>query len=236
MVCSSGFTHPCKKPYMHLRKLLLLSFIATTIGHGSFARQTDSLKKKYPIKFEFTISEGILSQDEFMGILGKNMLQQFMSFPTSMTGCLFVSYKRAITQQLFVGVTIGKDHQDGTLGFPPHSQWGDEGINFGSYSRRVATYAAEGKYILSKRKRTETYVVAGAGITSSKETFTSDTATYNHSLKYIMYSNPLNRNLIHPNGQLSWGVRYSSSRSIACFLELGYGYRGIFNCGISARF
>jgi hypothetical protein len=215
---------------------VLFLLAATVISASCSAQSSDSTSKKVSYRRnELAVSEGILSIDEFKGIGGEGSVQSFLSFPTSMTGCLFISYKHAVARNVWVGLSAGIDHQDGTMGIPPHSNYGNEGTVIGVYSRRAVTYAIECKYIVRITGKGEMYVLTGMGATSLKEHFSVDSNVYHSGgFSWVQPANPFNRNIIHYNAQGSWGVRYSAGNA-AFFAELGIGYKGLFSCGVTAR-
>nr|WP_295929243.1 outer membrane beta-barrel protein [uncultured Dyadobacter sp.] len=121
----------------------------------------------------------------------------------------FLTYKYHVSDRFAIG---------GTTGYNRNSKSWDH-YNSDGWRQRTLTSAMEGTFYWFKRPGVDFYSTAGAGFFVRERAYYETRKTTD--LGTTMYIAPL-------------GVRFG--KDFGCFLEMGYGYKGIFNAGLSARF
>ncbi|MFS4467502.1 hypothetical protein [Maribacter sp. 2210JD10-5] len=135
------------------------------------------------------------------------------------TGAFHAKYKYAIIDNLLVGISgVYEEAED-------KERFGS--ANVAKRKSRIYSIALESDYSYINRKHFKVYSGVGLGYrmvdTKSKPTAAStDTKISNERTHGLAY---------HINGI---GIR--AGRAIGVFVEVGYGYRGIINAGLSIQF
>ncbi|MCE7067429.1 outer membrane beta-barrel protein [Dyadobacter sp. CY326] len=125
---------------------------------------------------------------------------------------VFASYKYFVSDRLAIGGTTGFNKNVSESVF-----WLRD---FTTTDSRILTMAGEVSWFFFKKPGIKLYAMAGLGfysIQSSLDNFSTSTRTYG------------------PTSQLTaFGVRFGNQLGV--FTELGYGYKGIINTGLSIQF
>lgn len=121
----------------------------------------------------------------------------------------FLTYKYHVSERFAIG---------GTTGYNRNSKSWDH-YNRDGWQQRTLTSAMEGTFYWLNRPGVDLYSTAGAGFFARNRAYYETQKTTD--LGPTMYIAPL-------------GVRFG--KDFGCFIEMGYGYKGIFNAGLSARF
>jgi len=185
---------------------------------------------------EFYLQEGIATFEEANGWegLGSNM-SGYISMPRLRTGSLFITYRHFFIDRFAVGLTVGIDNEEGdlSLGDPKHNASGVDGIS-GHYDVHTYTISLEALWAYKKEQQFMFYGYLGMGITHYEDYYSQDTGWYYYRIPSLP-SNPYDYQEFHYAIQVTpLGFRFG--RTIAGFLELGFGYKGFISGGISARF
>ncbi|MCW3120547.1 MAG: hypothetical protein JWQ38_39 [Flavipsychrobacter sp.] len=198
--------------YMVMRYLpvaILLMLISLQVGAQcpNYIRQLD-----------IAASYGSISPDQIN--LGVNVDNKTISY---ISGAQFVSVRYFLYAYLSMGFTGGIVMERG--------QYADDrnhAIVKSTYTKQAMTIAPELYYVYLYRKYFEAYTLLGAGVASSRVTTTTNatiytpasTATTSESRIKMQYT-PI-------------GIRVGGH--LSAFAELGFGYKGVFNAGVSFRF
>jgi len=161
-------------------------------------------------------------------------MNRYISQPNLTTGALFFTYRRIITKRFSLGLSVGIDNETGDLSYgnPEETGHQEEGVS-GNYKVRSYTIAMEGSLTYFKRRYLKLYGYAGLGLTSYTDVYT----IYPNPPSWVPVppTSPYTYSETHFNAQLTaFGIRMG--RTIAGFIEIGYGYKGLFSTGISAKF
>ncbi|SDH33345.1 hypothetical protein SAMN04487996_13351 [Dyadobacter soli] len=122
---------------------------------------------------------------------------------------VFVTYKYHISERFALG---------GTTGFNGNSKSWDH-YNRDGWRQRTMTSAMEGTLYWAKRPGFDFYSTAGAGFYLRERSYYE--TQKDTDAGPTMYLAPV-------------GLRFG--KDVGCFMEVGYGYKGIFNAGLSLRF
>lgn len=121
----------------------------------------------------------------------------------------FLTYKYHVSERFAIGGTTGYNHDS--------KSW--DHYNYDGWRQRTLTSAVEGTMYWAKRPGFDFYSTAGAGL------FFRERAYYETQKKTdagpAMYIAPV-------------GMRFG--KDFGCFMEMGYGYKGILNAGLNFRF
>jgi hypothetical protein len=152
------------------------------------------------------------------------------------TGALFASYKYELGGVVSLGLTVAYEHESGTYtdnryynylytgGYSPYNYG-----TTGSFRRSSITIAPEITFNYGDfgDGLVRLYSVIGMGYTYRHELVTESGINTEYTSPYV---SPL-----HFNGYISpIGIRFG--RRLSGFFELGLGYKGVFNYGLSYRF
>lgn len=170
---------------------------------------------------DITASYGIVTTDQVADVL-KDVLTTIFSFGTyekdnyNYSGALFLTYKRPVTFRLHLGGTIGMDNVSGDLV--------SDNIKYGEFATSHTTLATEADLRWVKRNWLQMYSGLGLGYT-----FTSEQGTYTNT----------GESDINRSGHLAiqanaLGIRLG--KRLGGFMEVGFGYKGILNFGLSYQF
>jgi hypothetical protein len=180
---------------------------------------------------ELYLSEGIISGAEANGWNGPPLLGGYVSFPSALTGAIFLTYRHFFTKRFALGFTAGLDFESGDLSYgnPNSNSTGLEGTN-GHYSVHAYTIAPEALLAYFRKATFMLYGYAGAGVTF----YDNKCTLYSNIPNVTLPSNPYDYRVTNFNFQVTpIGFRFGGD--IGGFVELGLGYKGIFSGGLSAR-
>lgn len=170
---------------------------------------------------DIQLSYGLLTANQFMDI-AESVLISVLSFGNyekenhDYSGARFISYKNSVTYRLGVGACLGVDNVKGDLV--------RRDVQYGEFRESHTTLALEGDIKWVKRDFIQMYTGAGLGISLNKErgeiidTGETDSVLSNHVAFQL--------NAV--------GLRLG--KSFGGFLELGFGYKGMLNFGLSYQF
>ena len=160
---------------------------------------------------------------------------------SSYTGTLSFSARAHIAGPLFLGIAIAFENEKGTLqDFIYPSGNGTRTYPTGSFKRNVWSIASEVLFRYSKRNKiyAETYGYFGIG-----NSFLNEQDNYNDNYYNGYYHNGINA--LAPSKSVVNNISYltfqicpiglSIGRTLRGFAELGFGYKGIFNCGLALK-
>ncbi|MFP4488176.1 MAG: hypothetical protein ACLFN1_02630 [Bacteroidales bacterium] len=171
---------------------------------------------------EFTVGVGFVTTDQVLGVFidifrALGTLGNVYSDNVNYTGALYLNYKYFFTPRFAAGLSVLTDKARGDL-------VNDDDQVLGSFNRRALTLAPEVSLSYVNRKSFRMYGMIGAGYTFGREKSTNDLGEDNYTSSYN-----------HINFQLSpLGLRLG--KQIGAFAEIGFGYKGILNIGISGYF
>lgn len=168
-------------------------------------------------KHDISVSYGVLTNDQFLDFYSDLFIDIFTlgyetTDNTKELGGIFITYKN-IAHKFNWGITAG---YDAILS----SDIKDKDTLVGKgYSNRI-TIALEGDYRYINKDIFQMYSGLGLGYTFRKDTYNPDIGPEQTN------------NINHFNFQLTAvGVRFG--KSLGGFMELGFGYKGILNFGLS---
>lgn len=196
--------------------LLLLALLST----GAFA-QSPSFGKN-----ELDLSYGLITAPQFIDVW-KDILVTTFSFGTYQqenkhyTGGLFLTYKYALKDRWLLGFTAGYDGASGDL-------LNKDGNFKGDYVTSYVSTIASVDYRYLMRDKVQLYSGIGVGATllsDKSKAINPDTNSEETDINNQVFFD-FQINLI--------GVRVG--KALAGFAELGVGYKGIINAGISYQF
>ena len=190
---------------------------------------------------ELQIGDGLLSMEFINGWAGKGGMGGYVSMPSAITGALFLTYRHAFTRRFEVGVTAGYENLSGDLSYgnPEENQSGLDGVS-GHYSVHAYTVAVEPLLAYFKRRSVMLYGYAGLGCTYFDNKFTFYPNIQYPAFFYgapgsLVPSNPYDYHTTYFNAQVTpFGIRFGNT--VAGFVEVGFGYKGLINGGLSVRF
>ena len=210
-------------------KLLLMLLLLPGIVHAQYNTRNITNDN------EIYLSEGIISGAEAHGWSGPPLLSSYISFPSAITGAVFLTYRHFFTRRFALGATIGLDDLSGDISYgnPEHSATGLDGVS-GHYSVHAYTASVEALFAYVKTDGFMFYGYGGIGATSFDDKCTIfPNAPYGPPVP--MPSNPYDYHVTDFNFQLTpVGIRFGGD--IGGFFEMGIGYKGLFSGGLSARF
>ena len=195
-------------------------------------------------KSMMTLNAGIVTVDEFRGVT----YNSYMDIPSAYSGAIFFSYRYFITNGFAIGVSIGTDDVKGNLtyGNPKFNGTGREGST-GTYIRHTYTIAAPELFLkYAEYGNTTLYGYAGVGFTYSRVEKAYRTELYASAYQngvnpyptptpnYLEQQNPVYINEPHFNGHIT-ALGISIGKKVAWDLEIGFGYKGLINTGLSLK-
>ncbi len=196
-----------------MKKIFLTSVISLLLCTGGSAQGS--------YKHDIQLGAGLKASD-YAAIDGYiNILILFLlretTIPSERSNGLYGTYRYRISHRISAGLTAGT-----TL-----LKTGERVLRHpktpGNYRYNSALIAAEVQFHYIDRPRWSVYGIAGAGL---GQTFERKSGTMTDPVEKTRYP------LITVHGT-PIGVRYG--KAVGIFAELGYGYRGIVNAGISLR-
>lgn len=186
-------------------------------GMGSAYGQCPS----YKYQLEVAASYGRLTARE---LINNDAAAQNTRQETANSGADFFSAKYYLYSCLAIGAAGGYQVQQGNR----RERYGAEYVTTGNYTTTTATIAVELTYIYRIHKYMDVYTFAGTGPAFASEKTTGVTSPIGNTLKntsersdeFVFHYCPL-------------GIRVGGR--IGGFAELGFGYKGLFSCGLSVR-
>ncbi len=194
---------------------VILIFTGSVILSQSFDRSY--------LRNDVLISYGIPSTDLFLKISSPMLNEQFpderyVRDNYGGSGIVMLTYRRVSkSEKFFWGVTAGYNSTKGDLYYL--------GSHEGELKRNFITVAAEGHYRYQNLKKIQLYSGIGIGYSIGSETLQPPTDSGKLSASGSINRLAYQLNVI--------GIRMGSN--IAGFIELGYGYKGIINAGLSIQ-
>lgn len=198
-------------------KRLISVFLLVALAVSAYGQGETDFRRS-----EIDASYGVVTTNQLFNIF-KDIVSVVFTFGnydktnTDYTGGWFLDYKFAPTRNLLLGVGVGIDGASGDLE--------DDDVVYGSYTSSYTTVALGFDYRYLNQEWVQLYSGLGTGITFSSDKGTIfDTGVTEKS-----------GNTPYFNFQLNLlGVRVG--KSLAGFAELGFGYKGMINAGISYSF
>ncbi len=196
-----------------MKKPFITSVICLLLSTGCYAQ--DSYKHDIQLGAGLWASE-YAALEGYINLFTVLFLRETVS-PFERSNGLYGTYRYRISRRISAGLTAGA-----TLLNTEEPVFGYSGTT-GDYRYISALLAVEGQFHYIDRPEWSFYGIAGAGLGSTFERNSGTTAGPVEKTRY-----PLVTIQVTPIG-----VRYGKTAGI--FAELGYGYRGILNAGISIR-
>lgn len=173
------------------------------------------------IYHDLTASYGFATSYQIMDVI-EDVLVATFSFGTyekedyNYSGALFVSYKYAPSYRINTGVALGIDRVSGDLI--------QNDVKYGDFTESHTTLALEADYRWVKQEVIQFYTMLGLGYTLNTETGSYNTTgqTDTETSSNVAFQ-------VTPIGM-------RIGRKLGGFAELGFGYKGIMNFGLSYRF
>jgi hypothetical protein len=189
-----------------LRYLFILIFLL--IIQPSFAQQVPHLELSYGVLTSVKLFD--LKEDVVQKVVNRG---NYRTSEQRGSGGIFLAYSQFLNTRFRLGGTVGYEQI--------RQEVEVQGIDRGTVSRRFVTLAAEIAYHYLLRDKFSLYSRLGLGYTFGKEVFnqTQNMPTYDSGLNF-------------PNAHLSL-LGFRIGNRWAFFSEVGLGYRGIFQAGLS---
>ncbi len=200
-----------------IRTILLLFVLM--LGMSIYGQSYD---RSY-LHHDFMISYGLPATDMFQN-LSSNMLddkypdKRYIRDNYKGSGIISLTYRHVSKSEMFFwGVAAGYNSTQGDVYYL--------GSNDGELKRNFISVAFEGQYRYQNLKKVQLYSGLGIGYSFGKEKLTNPTESGSQST-----SGTINRIAYQINVM---GIRIGDN--IGGFVELGYGYKGIVNVGLSIQ-
>jgi len=160
------------------------------------------------------------------------------------SGIFSLHYKFFLSRRVAFGLLAGVEYQNGDFFYNYYDEPDDiKTYKLGIFSRTAYTIAPELTIYYTNRKNTRLYTSAGMGVTKKKETdvyqqqYYTSAPGYPYSLHLAGPETSVPNNTTRFNGYYSpIGMQFNLSGNIWGYLELGVGYKGIFNGGVTYHF
>ena len=155
------------------------------------------------------------------------------------SGAWFLNYKGYISPEVTIGFTASFEQEKGDWGVPKEES--EDKYPLGIFNRTAFTVAPEISIKYREDNGARIYATFGIGLTTEKEKDIFQAAYYSNAYNYYSYAGTLTgtettipNNRVHLNGYFSpFGIRFGNK--LGGYFELGIGYKGIINGGISYR-
>ncbi len=213
------------------RYLLLITMLALSTFVYS-QEERNNLAERPGFLFtgnELVVGQGLLPSGQVLPWFSNTRYQNNV-----VTGELFASYRHQFSRVVALGVTLGYEHEGGTWthrnGY--HAAY-PLGVS-GSFTRNRYTIAPEitFTYFNSPKGSVRLYGLASVGYTRQNQAITMEYTGSGSPAEIAAVPNPLvNRFSMHLS---PLGVRFG--RALGGFVEMGMGYKGLFNYGLNYRF
>lgn len=173
-------------------------------------------------QLEIAASYGLVTGDRFAAGFNNNEKSEGKTV-TSTSGNMFLSVRYFLFNRLALGLCGGRSTENGQ-----YTDRANPAFISRTYSSSTTTVALELYYIYSFRKYLEIYTIAGVGPSS----VSSDETTY-----AAVGAPGITKTFRDNNLKIQYtpvGVRFGGR--LGGFVELGVGYKGLINGGISYKF
>lgn len=210
-----------------MKKILLLLLLSYCTLPAFAVRKGNS---------ELFLGVGLVSSNEFYGVTNTSK----MGFPYCYSGAWFFTYRFFLTDHIAIGLSGGFDNVKGdvTQGNPKYN--GGHDGNIGVYAHNCYTIAPEFFVKYAGWNVIMFYGYMGLGYSTSSITrgYSSDVIARTYQNGVVTYQLPP----LEPDQNFSVyklqvtpiGIRAGST--VAAFIEVGYGYKGLVNMGLSLKF
>ena len=218
------------KATIYLAALLILIAAPAAVQAQYYGNNHNNLPDN-----DVSLSEGIVTLEEINGWAGKGGASGYISMPSSLTGASFITYRHFFTKRFALGFTAGLDNESGDLSYgnPENNNNGMEG-NSGYYTVRSYTFAVEALFAYLRKNRFMFYGYGGMGPTLYRQNYYFYPNAYNPP-PVTLPTNPYDYRTTYMNAQITpIGIRFGGN--VAGYFEMGVGYKGLLNLGLSARF
>ena len=214
---------------------ILITLLATVLTTGVSHAQSYGHDKYAYDKNEVSLSEGIITVEQVNGWDGRGGASGYVSMPSALTGASFLTYRHFFTRRFALGGTFGIDNESGDLSYgnPETNATGFEGTS-GHYNVRTYTLTVEALCAYVRKQRFMFYGFVGMGATEFKDNYYFyPNAPYSPPVTFP--TNPYDYHATYFNAQVTpLGIRFGEM--VAGFVEFGFGYKGLFNGGLSVSF
>ncbi len=194
-----------------MKKILLSTFILLAMNISLLQAQEEKTNT-------VSLSYGVASTDDFVDLFG-NIFTSIVGLTTNSgvsSGAISLNYSRNVNKMLQLGGTFA--YQQSTA----------DAYIFGSYvgkdNRYYLTIALEGRIVYLTKPIFKLYSGAGVGYTIAKGEIQRSDKQPNTTEDFS-----------HFNFQVT-GVGFRVGKDLAGIAEVGFGYKGIVNAGVSYRF
>ena len=198
---------------------LTILIILIAISSYSFSQSYD---RSY-LRNDLTLSYGIPSTDMFLSVQSNTLDDYFpdaryLRDNYSGTGVISFTYRRVSNSEMFLwGASVSYNATNGKMYYLGNYE--------GELKRNFITVAFEGHYRYQNVNKVQLYSGIGIGYSMGNETLTPSGESGKTAV-----SGSINRIAYQIN---AIGIRIGDN--IGGFLELGYGYKGIVNAGLSIQ-
>lgn len=210
-----------------MKKIFVLTLIFILCS-SSFCQQTNSDNshaqiRQHDISLTYGLGTTNLMLEETLDFLGSLFSAFFLTTSEvknkKLTHGIFLTYKYSVTHKLNIGCAIGYERISKDI-YKTNILSNDY---FYHQDSEFYTIATEGDFRYIKREKLQMYSGAGAGITFVREYYRYPSDP-NETDKYGMF-----------NFQLLL-IGFRAGIKFSPFLELGFGYKGLVNFGLSYQF
>lgn len=202
-------------------KMLLFSLLICCCSNASAQTKKVSLTGQQEIE----VSYGAMSLYRFGKVFD---FDDDYGFPYLDLGPIFATYKYYVADVLNIGITVGEEYFKGDFSTYFSSGWS----KIGTYTEKNKTISAEMQFVYFRRRLVRFYSGFGVG-------YNFDNRHTNYNQDYLnqypgdKYSETENMNY-RTMQLIAFGVR--AGHNIGAFAELGFGYKGLINGGVSYIF
>ncbi len=191
---------------------------------------------------EISAGSGVWSSDELFdgyspGLFGPS----FRTYIThSYSGAFYATVKYFVSKRASLGIAFAYENERGdwqkNINIGGAFDW--ERIPLGTFKRQAFTFAPELYVNYAEKGMTRIYSTAGVGVTYRNEVDRYSDSYYES--QYNNGTNPLGPHLEANNNKLQGNFYYSPlglsiGRTLRWFAEIGIGYKGILNTGLSYK-
>ena len=219
---------------MKLRSLILITVLMPCITFAQAANTSTNFKH-----IEVGVGGGCWSSDYlFDGYeIGKGKLYTNKDY----SGTFFFNFKYFVIERFAISITLAYENESGQWfqGKTENLRLVYYTVPIGTFRRQAFTFSPEITFYYYKKGFVGIYGVVGIGLTYRNEIGRYDQDYYNQN--YLNGTNKLGNDIeidnskIQPNGY-SAPIGISAGKRVRWYAEIGLGYKGIFNSGISYNF
>jgi len=196
-------------------------------------------------KFEVSLGSGVWSSSElFDGYMpGFFISESFRTYICKQySGAFYATAKYFVSKRVALGVAFAYENESGVWQTNENlygGAFGWEAIPLGTFKRQAFTFAPELYVSYMEKDITRLYWTVGAGITYRNEVDRySDSyyeAQYKNGVNSLGNNMEANNNRTHVNIYCA-PIGISVGKAVRWFAEIGVGYKGILNTGLSYKF